>query len=177
MNAQDPNLPPAMEPSGPPPFTQEFQSLEEASRGLSGDVQALNAALEVVNRLQVEQRDQRAKTADNAREIERARELSEKRNTHYNRIVTAGSAGAVVLLAIVAVLIYVATLHHVNHLLAEQQLARYQSCQIRNQGTESNIAREQQLAKLDTTAALRNLHATSAIELQKSQIDCNAYKP
>lgn len=158
------------------PAEQRFAGLENASRVLSADVTALTNTLQVVADLQRQQRDHAAKQAATETEVRKQKDLSLERDRRQRNALRATATMAIIMLAAASFLVYFTMLRHVNGLLDQQKQDRYTGCLTRNEGTKENIRREEVLARIDDTAAKRELHSQSAQMLGKALIDCNKYR-
>jgi hypothetical protein len=155
---------------------RRFATLEEASRNLSLDVQALTETLKVVSQLQVEQREQRRKQTELDEAIVQARRDAQERNARTRKTFLLGIGALAVILPLVSVLVYWSLLANVNQLLREQRATSYASCQTRNQSTADQAAREQALADAEKDQTLRVVHSRSAEQLRSGTVNCSKFK-
>jgi hypothetical protein len=155
---------------------RRFATLEDASRNLSLDVQALTETLKVVSQLQVEQREQRRKQNQLDADIIQARRDSVERNNRTRKTFLWGIGALAVILPLVSVLVYWALLSNVNQLLKEQRVNSFNSCSTRNQSTLDQAARERALADAEKDADLRAVHSRSAEQLRAATVDCSRFK-
>jgi hypothetical protein len=151
---------------------------EETTR-LTGSVQDLATAIEVVTNLRREQQEatEQSKAAAKKTEVasarvdERADEVDEKagRIGKVTRLVVVG-----VLLAVfvASTLAFVATNRLTVDLLNERRQESYRTCLTRNQTTMSNVRRELALAAAETDRRLSDIHRRSAVELRLGIVDC-----
>jgi hypothetical protein len=153
-------------------FETRFASLEDASRNLSADVQALNSTLLVVADLQSKQREQALrmeKTESDAREAKLAAEDQDRRVKNVGRAIALALA---IILPLASILMYWGLTQHVNDLIADQQALRYEQCLQRNLATQANIDRELALAEMDKDSDVSKIHSDSAVSLRKGLVTC-----
>lgn len=152
-----------------------FESLEDASRNLSADVNALNTTLEVVADLQRRQQAQEQQNAETQAAVAHATRVANEREARTRFTMRVLAIGTGVLLILVATLVYLTLLQHVGRLLKEQNKTAYASCTQRNAGVMANADREDALAAAETNPALRKIHLDSARSQRASTIDCQKY--
>lgn len=158
-------------------FEQKFADLGQASRTLSTDVAALNDTLRVVTALQQEQALARARQIKADELILKTAKDAKDRDARTRRALAGLGVVAAIVLGAVAILVYVATLNHVNDLLAQNQANTYASCKLRNQATTANADREFALSEVkDQSAAVRKIHLDSAEILRDSLNNCEKYR-
>lgn len=155
---------------------ERFASLEASNESLIGHVQALTKALEVVADLQTQQQALAARNEETRNFLEKRQAEAELRIDRARRSASLIGFGFAILLPLVSILVYATLIQHVNELLAQQAKSRLISCSIRNEGTMSNIRREQTLADLEKDPAVKHAHENSVIELRRSLVDCKTQR-
>lgn len=154
---------------------QRFASLEEASRGLSLDVQTLNDALRTVAQLTVEQAAQKRRQDDADQALIDAKTQADARENRNRRTFGGLALGLAVILPLASILVYAALISHVNDLLSAQQSGFFNSCSLRNQATRDNVSRENALADANTDPVIVRIHRSSAENLSRSIVNCSVY--
>lgn len=153
-------------------FEQRFASLDAASRTLSGDVAALNDTLQVVTALQKEQAEQKLRQAAVENQVTETIKRTKARDRRNRNAIFGVAIGLAVLLPIVSILVYASLITHVNLLLTQQDVQRYQNCLGRNAATMENSDRERKLGDIETNAALKEIHLDSSRTLKATVRAC-----
>jgi hypothetical protein len=151
---------------------ERFASLEESTRSLSADVRSLVVALQAIKEIEARQREIATRTAATETKLSKAEVAAKEREKRTRKAVGMTGLAMAVLLPAVSILVYWSLISHVNDLLDQGRKDRLASCQTRNGGTQSNLDREQILARLEKDPAARKAHADSAEQLSHSLVDC-----
>lgn len=152
----------------------KFAALEEASRSLSADVQTLNSHLEVVNKLQTEQREISRRNEETQRHLNKVETEAVERSKRTQRVLRWVGWGMAVLIPLVSILVYWSTIAHVNDLLSQSRAERLRGCEIRNEATRAHQRREDALAAAESDPLKKRIHEESARELTRLTVDCAA---
>lgn len=144
----------------------EFEELKETNRALAVNVRSLANSLDIVNELQVKQRE-------SERAIEAQRQLTLARDRRVRHAIISTTMSAAVIAIIAAAIVYLSLLVHVNSLLDQQRALGRQNCISRNEGVVLSAAREEALARLAPSAAEKAIHLRSASGLRAGLLDCD----